>query len=835
MTLASFRHFCAGARVLDIYEDGRVPLGDAKTLCEEIREAVALSLRTQDVCTPDHQHRLRQEKAFANGHSLAGMVLKALGVTDSGHFHGLTFRHERLYVCQERMEDWQQEVTAYQSPVPLMAAAWLGRCLKEGMDEHKAVAALGESLRCSSLPGIHDPRLHRLMQDETDKSGRLCDLHVHINGSTEFTLVWLHSLRHIDRTMDMIRSAGKGSHESAARVHFFLQQLRVDPNSIAKRLRMADGLRNSLCQLLRTATERIDAKLIPGMDRIQALLHGVRDEAMTSHPFKHPSLPAQATELQIEGLMWFHALKALHKTGDHVLAMLMHIYLLSMNQHLRLLVQQPEQFGFDQFQYITLAGGREAAEHAQHSGFTDRFRQFQGMYGQDMAYVEARFAPKKDAAELKAFLTRIWRDYLAATEQQNPRLQPCSACPRLAEQFHILNGQRQLVRLSEETPRPRPFALGLVAHFIKSKDQRGSCRHAGLRENVRLQAKALLAVRNDLQTSQPALAAALVGKDAASNELDTPPEVFAPTFRYLNRAGISRTTYHAGEDFEHILCGIRAVHEAVTFLDMGSGDRLGHATALGLNPVPYRGKPVHCRKGQWLDNLVWLTNLLESTPQLRAFAGEAFLAQTTIAALYCEIYQRAAPDLPVLWKAWELRRFELKTLTATGMALYDDTRAEQEALRTVEREAGKDLFAEAREELIKYHARENRQRWDEVITMNDEQQPGSELIIALQDHIIRELLRKGIAVEVLPTSNVRISHYHATDEHHVMRWLCPDDPRPAPQVVLGTDDPGIFSTNLRNEYTFILNKLQRLHPGSSEKPYEILRHLIENGMSYRFG
>ena len=76
--------------------------------------------------------------------------------------------------------------------------------------------------------------------------------------------------------------------------------------------------------------------------------------------------------------------------------------------------------------------------------------------------------------------------------------------------------------------------------------------------------------------------AVLRGVDGASNELHAPPEPFAPSFRLVRRAGIPRATFHVGEDFLHLLTGIRAVAEALTFLDLRSGDRVGHATALAL-------------------------------------------------------------------------------------------------------------------------------------------------------------------------------------------------------------------------------------------------------------
>ncbi|MBF0333003.1 MAG: hypothetical protein HQL40_05045 [Alphaproteobacteria bacterium] len=52
-------------------------------------------------------------------------------------------------------------------------------------------------------------------------------------------------------------------------------------------------------------------------------------------------------------------------------------------------------------------------------------------------------------------------------------------------------------------------------------------------------------------------------------------------------------------------------------------------------------------------------------------------------------------------------------------------------------------------------------------------------------------------------------------------------------VVVGSDDPGIFSTNLRNEYAHLLRELGEKCDGH-RRPEEILERLIISGKAYRF-
>lgn len=103
--------------------------------------------------------------------------------------------------------------------------------------------------------------------------------------------------------------------------------------------------------------------------------------------------------------------------------------------------------------------------------------------------------------------------------------------------------------------------------------------------------------------------------DAATFEIGCRPETFATEFRYLRSdppwsldntkpwfiekgpTGCMQVTYHAGEDFLDLADGMRAIDEAICYLNLQRGDRIGHALALGVAPeLHYKFK----------ENQIWL-------------------------------------------------------------------------------------------------------------------------------------------------------------------------------------------------------------------------------------
>lgn len=816
--LTTFRHFCASWRVLDVYND--LQQGTFSDLPRRILDAVQISLRDENVHVPDHMHHGRVACHFAAQKSLTSMLLQAVGAEVHGNASTtpLMIHHCELFVRQNQFEAWHTTVLPQQDPVPLLAAAWEKDAVDNAKDIGSAICGLLHTVKHTTLPCVHDMRMHNLLHDSETKQGNLCDLHTHFNGSTEFSFVWLYALQNPTVTYNALAEQYT---KGGDKVQYFYKQIKSSPEKMHKLLCRAIGIRQMLCRIL--ASYEDNCKGMPTNDDVfDAIIFRNRKYSIENiHPF-HTILPKNLSHVQYESAMWLMALHLLRERRNMNIAMLMHCYMLLTNRYLRLLVQQQEQFGFDQFQYITLMGARDPLED---TNTAQRFEQYKGMYGADLALVEARFSPKKTVEKNVGLLEKIWRDYKKAHFDTSKGICPCVSCPKVTQAMYIKDG---IAYCDHIKPCKNPMRLSFIAHFIKQKEHiSAQCRHHKLRITLAHNARTLVKTRIYFKKTNPELFNAIVAKDAASNELETPPEVFAPIFRMLNREGLTHTTYHAGEDFEHVLSGIRAVHEAVVFLDMQSGDRIGHATALGIDPELHTKMLSFCARGHWLDDLIWLSYYISKQNSLSPYVYYVSVLYTHIQKMYNDIYKEPCPDLSVLWDAWKMRKLDMTLLDTEMTCLDSHTKIESEFIKKARQKER--VFAE----LKKYHNKKYYNVWVEPISI-DSSIISADLLRSVQDAVILELRKKNIAIEVLPTSNVRISHYTQTQNHHVVRWLSQDDTRPIPHVVLGTDDPGIFATNIRNEYAILLNILHKKYPADSERPYKIIQDLVRNGRSYAF-
>lgn len=113
----------------------------------------------------------------------------------------------------------------------------------------------------------------------------------------------------------------------------------------------------------------------------------------------------------------------------------------------------------------------------------------------------------------------------------------------------------------------------------------------------------------------------LRGLDIAGDENLIRNDVFAPVLRWLRRGFLPRDplthnaraasnfhlSIHVGEDYPHPLSGMRHIDETVRFCELRTGDRLGHALAIGIEPARWvaRQGDMVLPADEHLDNLVW--------------------------------------------------------------------------------------------------------------------------------------------------------------------------------------------------------------------------------------
>lgn len=142
---------------------------------------------------------------------------------------------------------------------------------------------------------------------------------------------------------------------------------------------------------------------------------------------------------------------------------------------------------------------------------------------------------------------------------------------------------------------------------------------------------------------------------------------------------------------------------------------------------------------------------------------------------------------------------------------------------------------EVMELLINWHQdKKTREHSDERIEIPTDYFSLSELLL-IQQQALSMLVEKAIVLEKMPTSNLRIGQYKEMGQHHSLRWLgvSAEEGDISPLVVLGSDAPGIFATDIKAEFYHIYASLRKRGLNSSEA-LEKLIDIDENGNQYAF-
>lgn len=412
----------------------------------------------------------------------------------------------------------------------------------------------------------------------------------------------------------------------------------------------------------------------------------------------------------------------------------------------------------------------------------------------------------------------------------------------------------------------RKSRIFYTVHFIKTgkdkykEDIPVRCRYYELRQRVQQQAQVLAYIRE----KYPDEGKRVRGIDSANVEIGCGPEVFAQAFRFL-RAHLAdqngkvpqlHMTYHVGEDFLDLISGLRAIDEAIHFLNLGCGSRLGHVLALGIDPDQwYRKKTerIILPQQEYLDNVVWLYQMLRI---LRIPTSSVLLdyLERQFHYYFSIIYQGAieeelldhikykaqeyykglgwgalyrgkfdAFNMDSYYCAWEIRGdnpyhyrngfYENKYADLNPGNRYSSYAVNYNFPRKQEER----YFPETGFLYYLYHfsdkVRKEGQKCIEIKVKSFWKQA----VWQIQKEMQKRIAQSGIAIETNPTSNYKISTFDRYADHPIIRFYnmhLVDDPKLLEECVqlnvsINTDDQGVFNTSLENEYAYMALALEK--------------------------
>ena len=281
--------------------------------------------------------------------------------------------------------------------------------------------------------------------------------------------------------------------------------------------------------------------------------------------------------------------------------------------------------------------------------------------------------------------------------------------------------------------------------------------------------------------------------------------------------------------------------EALNILDLKKGDRMGHGTAMGINPSLWLSRmppSLTLKRGEWMLGLLAAWQLLRDTPGMQICTNKL---QRELESVSHKIFNRALSALE-LERSMALRGLNRKDLM-NAMNCEDNEGLRFESLNDLwrnEQQLVKKAIADQEDSvktLWQWLSSTDIQKRAEELVIVDAEFLDAPDYIKIQQALMQQIKERGVIIETLPSSNVRISQYESIDEHHSLRWMRVEnhiqEGDPEIMVSLGSDDPGIFATNLETEFYLLFTTLKKNNLSDTDALDRISK-INERGRIYRF-
>lgn len=665
---------------------------------------------------------------------------------------------------------------------------------------------------------IHNDNPHLEYLFNTKK---LCELHSHLKASTNtFEITWVSLMNHISGYAKEFEALAS-RHEPSMKVKRGSAVYQYVKDAASLRWRIYQALMNDYENV---PSENEELKGHPfdiekSIDNIVSMERRCKSDSWIPD---YICLYQDSPMSVYAGERWFlySSLRRIFKTNDKGLTYAFYRYVLIKSYMRSFMVQINKNIGFSNFQ---------------------RFQDLKSKFlrGKYSEYLET--LPIWEAKEhnfTKVFETRI---------------APLTSKSELKHKFKVISSLlSEHDEIGEEEIRDLDFNdWTLIFHFIKRKDKYNHFPYRDFtRRTVNKDESRNLSQFQDVMDN-PAI-------DAASSEFSNRPEAFSHSFRFLRSYGFN-ATFHAGEDFYDLADGLRAIDEAIHLLQLKASDRIGHALALGIDAVKYyetRHNYIVLPKQWMLDNVVWLLTKTKEfgiciDAKTEWFLNETYKCLCNEIGYSSESEKTAMPDLHDYRESMLLRGDDPELYSSDGKfnnpGLLEPESWEyysfvdsdvQNKVRKYNRIACR-LYNQ-------YHSdnrngRNIRKNGDEVKTFHLPE-GYAKMITSIQDEMMKDISKRQLCIECCPSSNVRIGRLERFENHPIFRFMPVNasETRYPLAVTVNTDDLGVFSTSLPNEYSLLALALLKkkdadgTHLYSTQEVYDWISRVIDNGHKFTF-
>lgn len=423
--------------------------------------------------------------------------------------------------------------------------------------------------------------------------------------------------------------------------------------------------------------------------------------------------------------------------------------------------------------------------------------------------------------------------------------------------YKILSANKEIEARANTLQAP---TIGIVYHFIKSRfldNESGYFCWRNIHEDMTKYSEYKLVWREymlrvamtieRIRSSIPLMSEYIVGIDAASDENAMEPWFFSPIYnqmrsreaaipvfeaednngnkKYYNIQNIS-FTYHVGEDFRHVLSGLRHIDEVIERFGYKAGDRLGHAIALGIDIEEWAAdnESVPIPRQEHMENLLWIWG--------KNVEGDMFIPvqlerlEEKILNLAEKIYTRLENiTVRMLYEAYKQKfsyahKEKLEKMNREFPFCFSPQIEKDKRVLCFYGESGDkagDTSWNAEKLFCTNYCPVYEEKYNEVELLQIEKSE-IEAYKAIQEALLKKVERMGIYVEANPTSNVTIGDIDRMEKHPIFRMNSLEgggEDNHHIMVTINSDDPAVFNTNVENEMAYIYYALE--HSGYSKE------------------